>query len=304
MKALPPLRALQAFEAAARLGSFARAADELGVTPAALSFQIKGLEEYFGQSLFSREKRQVALTKAGQALAPDVTEGFRALQRGWRTVQRQGNKRVLSITAGPAITSLWLAPRLFAFASDHPNLDLRFVTSLELLDFDQDEIDVALRFGQGTEPGLVSVPIMDDWLCPMVAPALAEQIVRPEDILDLPLIHQDLGFLTPEPTWAVWFERMGLTVPDGGMHFVQADHAVNAALAGSGALLGRVSLTSEALGRGQLVMPFTQALKAGARYRAICRPQDAERPEVVDFIGWIKDEAVELERFTATRVFV
>ena len=161
---LPPLTALRAFEAAARHMSFAKAAGELHVTPAALSFQIKTLEEHLGQPLFRRLNRAVELTEAGRTLQPGAAEGFGALARAWRAVRRLADSSVLTVTAGPAFTAKWLAPRLFDFARAHPGIELRFSASLRIMDFDRDEIDVAIRHGTGPDPGLFSQCIIREWL--------------------------------------------------------------------------------------------------------------------------------------------
>ena len=155
---LPPLTALRAFEAAARHMSFAKAAEELHVTPAALSFQIKSLEEHLGQPLFLRLNRAVRLTEAGRTLAPGVSDGFDTLTQAWRATRRLQNDTVLNVTAGPAFTAKWLAPRMYDFARAHPEIDLRFSATLRILDFERDDVDVAIRFSSSKtdEKGLWS----------------------------------------------------------------------------------------------------------------------------------------------------
>ena len=144
---LPPLTALRAFEAAARHMSFAKAAGELNVTPAALSYQIKALEADLGQPVFRRLNRAVELTEAGRALAPGTSDAFATLSTAWRTTKRLNESGVLTITADPAFTSKWLAPRLYKFAQAHPEIELRFNAGLKIADFNRDEVDVAIRFG-------------------------------------------------------------------------------------------------------------------------------------------------------------
>ena len=151
---LPPLTALRAFDAAARHMSFAKAAAELNVTPAALSFQIKSLEEHLGQPLFRRLNRAVALTEAGRVLAPGSADGFQTLSDAWRAARRLQDTRTLSVTAGPAFTAKWMAPRFYEFAKAHPEIELQFFAGLRIMDFDRDEIDVAIRFGYGPDPEL------------------------------------------------------------------------------------------------------------------------------------------------------
>jgi len=302
---LPPLTALRAFDAAARHMSFAKAAEELNVTPAALSFQIKSLEDHLGHPLFHRLNRAVELTETGKALAPGAAEGFAALAKAWADARRLHDTRTLTVTAGPAFTSKWLAPRLFQFASSNPDIDLRFSANLRLMDFSLEEVDVAIRFSQTPETELFSKTIVEEWVTPMVSPSVAEQISTPADLLKIPLLHQDdTTFLRPKVDWEAWFQAAGLHAPDvAGTHFSQADHAVNAALSGGGAMLGRVSLTERHLMEGRLVMPFKLSLWSNAKYRFVC-PHGAEnRPQVARFLDWIMNEADTIEDLTVGREF-
>ncbi|MBL4541317.1 MAG: transcriptional regulator GcvA [Rhodobacteraceae bacterium] len=298
---LPPLTALRAFDAAARHMSFSRAAAELNVTPAALSFQIKTLEEHLGAPLFRRLNRAVELTAAGRALAPHAADGFESLRAGWRAARRLTATRTLSITAGPAFTAKWLAPRLFRFAAAHPDIELRFTASLRLMDFDRDEIDVAIRFGQSEDADFYSEVLATEWMTPMVAPQHAAGLRAPEDLARLALLHQDdIGFLDPPANWAAWFAAAGLPPPPaGGARFSQADHALDAALAGAGAVLGRGILAEAALREGRLVAPFDLVLDLTAAYRLIC-PRGAEtRADIAAFRAWIRDETESLNALRA-----
>ena len=303
---LPPLTALRAFDAAARHMSFARAAEELNVTPAALSFQIKNLEEHLGQPVFRRLNRAVELTEAGRALAPGAAEGFATLQSAWAAARRVGDTRTLTVTAGPGFTSKWLAPRLFLFAQENPDIELRFSASLRLMDFARDEVDVAIRFGQSADTGLYSEKIIEEWMAPMVTPDMASRIRTPEDLARLPLLHQDdTAFLKPEVSWRVWFAKMGLADEERpGTHFSQADHAVAAALSGAGALLGRVSMTERHLSDGTLVMPFAETLDAHAAYRLVCPIGVEKRPQVRRFMQWVRSEVSSIADLTRDRKFL
>ena len=300
---LPSLTALRAFDAAARHLSFARAAAELNVTPAALSFQIKSLEEEIGAPLFRRLNRAVELTELGRTLAPGLAEGFRSLGAAWRTARRSLSDTTLTVTAGPSFTAKWLAPRLFSFASANPDLELRFVASLRLLDFDRDEVDVAIRFGLGEDAGLASTPIIEDWVTPMMSPSLAARFAEPGDLRGAPLIHDDsVAFLSPRPDWAAWFRTAGLEPPaDHGPRFSQADHAVDLALEGGGVVLGRGSVTDRALTDGRLVAPFGPTLKTGGTYRLVHPPGHAARPAIARFRDWVMSEMETLHRLTEAR---
>jgi len=303
---LPPLTALRAFEAAARHMSFARAAAELHVTPAALSFQIKSLEEHLGNPLFRRLNRAVELTEAGRALQPGTSEGFSALALAWRAARRVGDTAKLTITAGPAFTSKWLAPRLFDFAKCHPAIELRFTASLRLMDFDRDEIDVAIRFGAGGNDGYYSIPLIDEWMTPMMTPKLAGTVRSPADLAKATLLHQDDTLFLDRPAdWPAWFRAAGIgAVPKGGPRFSQADHAVDAALTGGGVVLGRMSVAHGALSDGLLVAPFPLALKTAGHYRLLCQKGAENRLQIKAFIAWILQQTNEMQRFDADRTII
>ncbi|MEL6550441.1 MAG: transcriptional regulator GcvA [Pseudomonadota bacterium] len=290
---LPPLTALRAFEAAARHMSFAKAAEELSVTPAALSFQIKSLEEHLGEPVFRRLNRAVELTEAGRALAPGCSDGFAALQGAWRAVRRLSDQTNLTVTAGPAFTAKWLAPRLFDFAQAHPEIELRFSASLRMMDFNRDGVDVAIRFGLGPDEGLFSMPMASEWVTPVMLPELAQRYHTPESLRDAPLITDlSIDFLDPNPDWAAWFRAAGVVAPDEihGPKFSQADHAVDAALAGVGVVLGRRALCIKDIAEGRLVAPYKIALSTGARFRFLCPEGLENRPQIKAFRDWMLAE--------------
>lgn len=290
---LPPLTALRAFDAAARHMSFAQAASELHVTPAALSYQIKSLEDHLGAPLFRRLNRAVELTEAGELLHRGVEPAFAGLLSAWRRARDRVAEPLLVVTAGPSFTAKWLAPRLYAFAMAHPEIELRMTASLKLMDFGRDDVDVAVRFGPDHgQDGLFVKPIMAEWLTPMMRPQLADQISGPGDLATLPLLHQDdLARIEPDATWSRWFEAMDLPAPPkGGPRFSQADHAIDAAAAGAGVVLGRISLAAKDLSEGRLVAPFPLALTLASKTRFICAESAVERPTVQAFLKWITAE--------------
>ena len=292
LKPLPPLTALRAFDAAARHMSFAKAAEELHVTPAALSFQIKSLEEHLGAPVFRRLNRAVELTEAGRALAPEAQVAFETLSSGWRAAQRTQDHHSLTVTAGPAFTAKWLAPRLFDFAQEHPEIELRFSASLKRMDFIRDDVDVAIRFGYGGDTGLFSLPLAEEWVTPVMLPDMAARYPTPESLRDAVLIiDESIDFLNPLSNWAAWSDVMGIAplIP-AGPRYSQADHAMDAALAGRGAALGRRALVIKDLAEGRLAAPNGKALNTGARFRFLC-PEGAEtRPQIAAFRDWILRE--------------
>lgn len=289
---LPPLTALRAFDAAARHMSFAKAADELHVTPAALSFQIKSLEDHLGAPLFHRLNRAVALTEAGQALAPGAKEGFQSLAAAWRSAERLQDNETLNVTAGPAFTAKWLAPRLFEFAQAHPEIELRFSASLRMMDLQRDGIDVAIRFGYGPDHGLYSHPLAEEWVAPVMTPQLAKKYPTPESLLKAPLIiDHSIDFLNPQVGWKEWFQAMGLNAGEiHGIQFSQGDHAVDAALSGVGVVMGRRAFVVKDIAEGRLVMPFKTALGTSARFRFLCAQGTQERPQIKAFREWMLNE--------------
>ena len=297
---LPPLTALRAFDAAARHMSFAKAADEIGVTPAALSFQIKSLEAHLGQPLFRRLNRAVELTEAGRLLAPGAKDGFQTLAAAWRTARRLSDHNTLNVTAGPAFTAKWMAPRLYEFAQAHPEIELRFSASLKIMDFDRDEIDVAIRFGYGPDHGLFSLPLAFEWVAPVMLPHFAEQFPTVESLQNAPLLFDEsLSFLDPPCDWPAWFRAMGIDyTPKTGPRFSQADHAIDAALAGVGVVLGRRSLVVKDIAESRLVAPFQTALDTKAHFRFLCPPSLQERPQVVAFRDWILEEIGKTQHVT------
>lgn len=297
---LPPLTALRAFDAAARHMSFAKAAEELHVTPAALSFQIKSLEEHLGTKVFRRLNRAVELTEAGRAMAQGLADGFQTIAAAWRAAERTMDDKTLTVTAGPAFTAKWLAPRLYDFAQAHPDIELRFSASLKLVDLSRDAVDVAIRFGPGKDVGAYVVPLVEEWVCPVMTPEMATRFPTPESLRDATLIFDDsIAFLRPSSDWATWFRMMGISyIPKMGPRFSQADHAVDAALAGVGVVLGRRSLVVKDLTDGRLVAPYPNALDTGVRFRFLCNEGAETRPQIAAFRDWILAEIAKTGHIT------
>ena len=158
-------------------------------------------------------------------LAPGAADGFATLQAAWQAVRRLGDETSLTVTAGPALTAKWLAPRLYEFARAHPEIDLKFSATLRNMDLERDDVDVAIRFGYGPDDGLYALPVRKEWLTPVMTPELAEQVTTPEDLRNAPLIHDDsIGFLKPAADWATWFRAVKMDFePTHGPRFSHAD---------------------------------------------------------------------------------
>lgn len=292
-----PLTALRAFEAAARHLSFSRAAEEMGLTPAALSFQIKQLEDLLGQPVFLRHHRKLSLTPLGETLLPGTRGGLEQIRTAWQDARRSLSSSILTVTAGPAFTSKWLSPRLFGFARAHPEIELRLVASLRVMDLRRDGIDVAIRYGLPGAKGLFCHAMMpDDWHSPMMSPEMAARFPTPESLREAPLLHlRDLDFIQPSPNWAGWFRAAGLGKPPaGGTTFSHHDHGIDAAIAGAGIIMGRWSIAHDHLVTGRLVAPFPLSLTSPAAFRFICQQGTETRPHIRAFRDWLDREIAQM----------
>ncbi|MEP3630053.1 MAG: transcriptional regulator GcvA [Hyphomicrobiales bacterium] len=292
---LPPLNALRAFEATARHMSFSKAADELFVTPSALSYQVRQLEENLGQKLFERLNRAIALTAAGEKLYPGIHTGLLAMSEAVGSLKNATPDDVLVVSTGPAFAAKWLAPRMYRFIEAHPDIELQLSASLKLIEFGGGDVDVAVRFGYGDYPDLHVEPIFDELVTPMCAPELIERgLKQPSDLKNFTLLHDDsMRHIDRAPDWQEWLRRAGVTNVDAsrGMRFSHADHSVDAAVEGAGVALGRSSLAGRELQSGRLVAPFDINLSTSAAFWFVCAPADLEKPKVAAFREWLMKEA-------------
>ena len=302
-KPLPPLSSLRAFEATARHLSQTRAADELAVTPAALSHQIRGLEEVLGLKLFVRRARGLALTEAGTLLYPGIHAAFAQIRQAVDRLERVNDDRVLVVSAPPGFTAKWLAPRLYRFLIAHPEIDARISASLSFANFTTDGVDVAIRnvrIGQRLDSDLVVDKLMELNLKPVCSPrVLAEaRIETPEDLRRVPLIHDDSLFGRAElPGWPEWLAAAGVTGVDvsRGLRFNSGDHAIEATVEGAGMLLGHTALTYDDLRTGRLVAPFDLQLPTGRAFHFVCPKGSESRPKVSAFRAWIAGEVARIK---------
>jgi len=299
-KLLPPLNSLRAFEATARHLSFSRAADELNVTPAALSHQVAGLEAFLGERLFNRRARTISLTPAGEMLYPGLSAAFAQIRQSVERVMDTGDGQILVVSAPPGLTAKWLVPRLHRFLAAHPELDVRVSASLALASFSGDGVDVAIRNATGPFPGLWSRKFLEIETLPVVSPRLIEQygpLETPDDLARFPIIHDDsLGRMFGLPTWVDWLRAAGAEHVDlsRGLHFSSADHAIEAALEGAGVLLGVRSLAIDDARLGRLVFPFTLSIRSERSFHIVCPEGHENRPKIAAFCAWILDEAAKL----------
>jgi LysR family transcriptional regulator, glycine cleavage system transcriptional activator len=284
---LPPLPAIRVFEAAARHGSFTKAAEELGMTQAAVSYQIKVLEERVGALLFMRKPRQVVLTEVGMRFAPAVTEAFTVLSDAYAAA-RGGAGGVLCISTIQTFGSNWLARHLGSFQIAHPTLAVRLDTASHLVDFAREDVDVGIRSGGGKWPGLVSHLLFGADFTPMLAPTLADAVKEPADLLRLPILDPE------DRWWRQWFTEAGLPSDElsrrpGSSMGSQASLA-SAAMAGHGVAILTRSLFTAELADGRLVQPFDLVGDDGHAYWLVYPEARRNVPKIKAFREWILDE--------------
>jgi LysR family transcriptional regulator, glycine cleavage system transcriptional activator len=301
LEQFPGLRSLRAFNAAARHLSFTKAADEMGVTPAAISHQIKELEDQIGVALFTRTSRSMTLTREGEILSAAAAESLDTLSRAVKRIKRLENRKVLKVSASPSIAAKWLVPRLDRFLDQSPGAEVRVDVSTTALDFERDDVDIAIRFGQGRYPGLKSDLLFTDKIFPVCSPRIITKekpLAQPKDLLRHTLIHLEYeaqGVVWPN--WKMWMLAAGITDFDDkrGMHFGQTSLTVQAAIDGHGVALGDSNLVADDISEGRLVKPFELSLRAPSQfaYHVVSPMDTTNNPLVEAFRQWALSEAKE-----------
>lgn len=290
---LPPMSALRAFEAVARRLSFTRAAEELHVTPGAVSQSVKLLEEAMGAALFHRTKRNVVLTADAYRILPDVQAAFQLLSRATGGPAPDTGGRSLAISVAPSFASKWLLPRLPKFTEAHPEIDLRITAMVSLTDFGKDGSDVAIRFGRGDYAHVQSERLFGESVAPMCSPALlrgAKRLDRPDELRQFPLLHDtSIPGETDQSAWRKWLDFAGArNVPaHRGTRFSLAEHALQAAIDGSGVVLARRCLAESDLEAGRLVQPFSLVMPLDVGYFLVMPKINQGRHEIQCFRGWL-----------------
>lgn len=287
---LPPLGALRAFEAAARHLSFTRAAEELHVTQAAISHQIRQLEEDLEVRLFRRLNRALRLTEEGQLLAPLLRDGFALLIAGVDRVRSAAQGGVLTVTAPPSFAASWLVPRLVAFQRLRPDIEVRLLSTMRKVDLLREGVDLGIRYGRGDWPGLLTERLMTDELFPVCAPAVRERgLCDPAQLAAVQLLHVQ----TFPDDWRRWLAAAGVhdLDPERGSWFDTASAAYEAAAAGLGVAMGRRQLVGDALAAGRLVVPFAIELPADVAYYIVLPPEHRGLAKVEAFCAWLRAES-------------
>lgn len=293
---LPPLPAIRAFEAAARLGGFQRAGAELHVSAGAVAHQVKQLENWLGVALFQRLARGVVLTSAGQRYADALRPLLAGLADASETARRHGDERVVTVTSVPSLVARWLMPRLGRLREQHPDIEMRVLASLHPVDFTREGVDVAIRLGTGPYPGLQVDLLMEEWFSAVCSPAFkaaAPELRTPADLLRHPLLHDEREMRIPdEINWGRWLQAFGVAYK-GVMRpsFSHTYLTLEAAAAGQGVALAAEPFIAEDLRSGKLVRLFEQRVPGPYRFYLL-RPAAAEaRPAVKMFCDWIMAEA-------------
>lgn len=288
-----PLNSLRAFEAAARRLSFVKAAEELSVTPAAVSHLVKKLEEYVGMQLFRRLSRGLLLTEAGQQLAIELRAIFESMDKVMDRVTEGGRQKALTISVAPTFAVMWLIPRLQKFYELHPDMDLRISTSLGLVDFQRDNVDAVIRLGNGQWQGLETIKLFDETVTPVCSPRLLDGLKEPNDLRHHVLLHNDsMNFDPDAPTWETWLAAAGATEVDAhrGPHFSLPDHGLQASIDGAGVVLGWRNLTAEDLAAGRVVQPFDLELSLGSSFYLAYPNGRAEWRNIRTLRDWLMAE--------------
>jgi len=298
MKSLPPLNALKVFESAARHLSFTKAADELHVTPGAVSQQIKSLEDYIGGRLFRRTKRALLLTDSAQASLPILREAFDKLEEASRILTARGDSKRLTVSVAPSLAAKWLVPRLDRFHERMPEIEVWISADMEVVDFAIDDIDLAIRYGAGRYASLESELLMEESILPVCSPRLlqgAHPIRTPHDLAHHPLLHDgspDQDDAAPT-NWAMWLKAAGVTDIDGkrGAKFNQSSLVIEAAVAGKGVALAKSTIALADLEAGRLVAPFDLTTPSNFSYYLVHPASKSRHPAVKAFKKWLHEEA-------------
>ena len=293
---LPPLNALRAFEAAARHLNFSRAAEELSVTPGAVSQQIQNLEDYIGAALFKRTPKGLLLTDAAQIALPALREAFDRLAEAASMLTAAVDGRRLTVSVAPSFAAKWLVPRLGLFEEAHPQVDVWVSAGMELVDFATGEVDVAIRYGGGRYPGLEVQRLMQETVLAVASPDLlaANPLNELEDLAHHILLHDGSPDADDScPDWTMWLAARGVKGVDGqrGPRFNQSSLVIEAAVGGRGIALAKRALAQADLDAGRLVAPFQIADEVDFAYYVVHPKAKGRLPQVKAFVSWLTAQA-------------
>ena len=291
---LPSLNGLRAFDAAARHLSFTRAAAELNVTQTAISHQIRRLEAQLGARLFVRRNRALLLTREAQGYLPAVRTAFEDLRRATARLQRADRDELLTVSTTASLAAKWLVTRVATFQDAHPTVEVRITTSTHLVDFQREEVDMAVRYGRGHWPGLRAQWLMAEDIFPVCSPSLLQgsrPLRCPEDLAHHTLLHASVS----REDWRLWLTAAGLPVSLAlrrGLNFDQSFMALQAAMDGLGVALGRTRLAERDVAAGRLVVPFDVILPSDAGFYIVAPEETADTPKIRLFRDWLVGSVV------------
>jgi LysR family glycine cleavage system transcriptional activator len=292
---LPPLNGVKAFEAAARSESFTRAAEELSVTQGAISHQVKALETTLGLKLFHRERQRLMLTEAGRDYLAVIRDALDQIAAGTERLLQRQQSGVLTVSTSPDFAAKWLVNRLGRFAEKHPGVDLRVSATAHYVDFARDDVDIAIRHGDGNWPGLDVQRLYSERLFPVCSPKLAtgrNRIRKAADLLKFPLLR-----LEDTKNWTRLFEAAGVKAKVGpGPVLNRASMLIDAAIDGQGIALARTALAAWDLVNGRLVRPIDVSLRMANTYWFVCPKAASNVPKVAAFRNWVLAEVAEDNR--------
>ena len=291
---LPPLNALRSFEAAARYESFTRAAEELHVTQGAVSQQVKGLEAQLGVRLFIRERQRLRITPAGRDYLVVIREALDHIGAGTERLRERQGENVLTVSTSLDFAAKWLVPRLARFAAAHPGIDLRVSATMHHVDFARDDVDVAVRHGNGHWPGLEATQLCEERIFVICSPKLLagrNRLRRPADVLKWPLLRLE----DQSKAWERWFALAGIAAPERlpGPVLNRASMLIDAAIDGQGIALARTTLAAWDMISGRIVRPFDLSWRPTGTYWIMSQKAMAKVRKIRQFRDWLLAEAAD-----------
>jgi DNA-binding transcriptional LysR family regulator len=295
---LPPLDQLEAFEAAARHLSFTKAGYELSLTQSAVSRQIAALEDHYGLALFRRLHRALLLTEHGLSLHRAVAEVLQRLHEASGELRREARLKTVVVTTTVGFAGLWLIPRLAGFTASRPDVDVRISASNTVANLERDGIDVAIRYHTEDGAGAGARRLFGEVVLPVCSPRLLRDLARPlkgpQDLRHHVLLHMDEGASAQLLDWPLWFRAMKIETlkPAGVLHFSLYDQMIQAAINGQGVALGRSPLLDGLIKQRKLVAPFKSSVTSPRSYYVIESEAAKRKPEVQEFVAWLRDEAI------------
>lgn len=291
LRKLPNLAALRAFDAAARHECFSRAAEEIHVTPGAISHQVRALEDDLGLELFKRHGKRITVTETGRRFAATVRKSLTEIAQAAEHLRSLNRQERLVISATPSFASRWLAPRLWKFIDHHPDIEVVLQSGSHLSDLRLDGVDVGLRYGRGRYDGVAVDKLTEDYYYPVAAPGYLSREGSaprtPDDLRHCNLLRMDV-----RESWQPWLKLAGLDLPEpsGGLVIEDSSLTLRAAADGAGVALSRHVIASREIAEGELVRLFDLALPADEAYYFVCLPEARDKPSIVAFKTWIFEE--------------